>query len=307
MRSPLATANMHGGEPAISDKAQQHLIDAQGKWWLWPSSALNEQFGYPEPDFDLCGYAIRNLGCVSVVLEHRIILLQYRPAMTGVRARASLTSFLNGAGAAAQVIIVFYLGGWTKEFLRSGRDAAIRIGQIDLAAQSETRRTPFIMAPRRFEELLDGPRKALSEIIDLWRDSEHRLQPWAGEVVAKAVGGRGLVVAANTDGSRLIIRHCGDGFGFYQDRRFYAQAIGRDVTEQPDAAYGIWLAETYREILTEMRPQLADVDAIVRQPGGEPHRSRYRRLILPWRDTDNQPVLTVTSLLVPNIDVPLAL
>ena len=227
--------------------------------------------------------------------------------MPGVPALASLASYRPGAAAAAEVIVVFYLGGWTKEFIRSGRDAAIRIGEIGAAAQHEGGRTPFVMARRRFEALLHGPRNALSDILDLWRNSERRFQPGVGEIVAKAVGGRGLVIAPSPDRNRLIVRHCGDGFGFYQDRQFYAQAIGRDVTEQPDKAYGAWLAETYRAILADMQPQLADVDAIVRQPGREPHRSRYRRLILPWRDDDNQPMLTVTSLLLPNIDIPLAL
>jgi hypothetical protein len=202
---------------------------------------------------------------------------------------------------------VFYLGGWIEEFIRSGANAAVRIAEIAEAAKSERTRQPFVSAPKRVEDLLQGPRNALTRIIECWRESGQRYDQALWESIDSSVGGRSAAMQPSEGASRMIVRHCGRGFAFYADRGAYARTIGRDLSEQPDAAYGNWVAHAYREVAASKQPALADVDAIVRMPGHEPHRSRYRRLILPWQTEAGGLMLTATSLLLSDIDIPLEL
>src|SRR5450755_945649 len=57
------------------------LIDDQGK--VWPAGALDlrRRLGYPDPDFDLPAYAMRNLGYVLVRERGNSVHVSLRPAM----------------------------------------------------------------------------------------------------------------------------------------------------------------------------------------------------------------------------------
>ena len=74
-----------------------YLIDTSGRWWRWPSELLAERLGYPDPDFDLAGYAARNLGYVWLEVREDVTLLQFRAGMLSPQTLGILRPYLQKA------------------------------------------------------------------------------------------------------------------------------------------------------------------------------------------------------------------
>lgn len=287
--------------------ARQLIIDNHGKWWLWPSKVLESRFNYPDPDFDLWSYAVRNLGYIALVLEEGSIFVQYRPGLSKEPATRSLLSFLEGRAGQCPVFMLYYLGGWTEEYRLDGRTAAERIREIGAAAGGDGQRQPFLSADKNFDALFDQDRHhRLAQVADLWRAVEGKFD----KSIPVHLAGIGFldrtIISTLADHSSLIVQHCGLGYGHY-DGSTYRRLIGQRVENQPDRSYGEWVATTYRAVITTQLPQFADIDAIIRHPERDLRRSRYQRLILPWKKRNGQVILTSTSLLNPDINIPLSL
>ena len=84
----------------------EYLIDPSGRWWRWPSFVLAEQLGYSDPDFDLAGYAARNLGYVWVLQQPEATFLQFRAGMISPAAVNALRPYLQKAVKAGPVGLV---------------------------------------------------------------------------------------------------------------------------------------------------------------------------------------------------------
>jgi hypothetical protein len=110
------------------------------------------------------------------------------------------------------------------------------------------------------------PQKILEQMPDV-------LKPRANLTRMTAVG-----AARN----RALVEHMGAGFRVF-DACWALGAIGRDLEEQPDPAYGARSARAYHEVAGLGLPRLELVDAIIDVPGRPVRRSRYDRLMLPFR------------------------
>jgi hypothetical protein len=75
--------------------------------------------------------------------------------------------------------------------------------------------------------------------------------------------------------------------------------LGREIEEQPDNVYGEWLAAAYRELLQddESEPGLQTVEAVVSVSDGRAVRTRYERLLLPWRSSGGDRWITSQPIL----------
>jgi transcriptional regulator with XRE-family HTH domain len=69
--------------------------------------------------------------------------------------------------------------------------------------------------------------------------------------------------------------------------------VGRALEEMPDRDFGRWITEGYVETLLSEAPRLESVLADIRPPGRETVRSRYDRLLLPWRSRGERFVLSM--------------
>jgi len=107
---------------------------------------------------------------------------------------------------------------------------------------------------------------------------------------------RAAIVRNPRGSDRLLFEHRGRAFTFYQPC-WNLLAMGRDVEDQPDRVYGAHTARCYREAFAEDAPRFEAVDALIRTPGREVRRSRFDRLILPWRTKSGERVATGVSLI----------
>jgi hypothetical protein len=148
------------------------------------------------------------------------------------------------------------------------------------------------LAPRKHSALQSlGPLLAIWHVTGgLWTDHLRDL------LTALNLLERAVVLRNPTGGDRLVFDFRGDFFSFYP-RSWNRLAIGRDLEDQPDRDYGLRTAHSYREVLVGGEPRFEAVDAVIRSPGEDVRRSRYDRLILPWRTSDNERFLTGVSVL----------
>ncbi|MCW0233062.1 MAG: hypothetical protein OJJ21_05635 [Ferrovibrio sp.] len=280
-----------------------YLIDPQGHWWRWPSATLAERLGHADPDFDLAGYAVRNLGYVWLIVEEQVTLMQFRAGMVSPAAVSSLKPYLRKAVAAKPVALVFYASGWLEEaFIK----AAPLLARLDeLAPLAEPRmRDQFIALSHQPREWLYHAHQHLSSLFELWR--------FEGGVFSKPVqrylDNSGLIertVFITPRDNELYVTASGSGFTIYDSFQMNRVA-GRRISDQPDRAYGSWVEASYRTCFDSGRPAMDDVDAIIEEPDHDPRRRRYQRMILPWQQADGSRMLTGSSLLNAQLAIPLS-
>ncbi|MEK9970904.1 MAG: hypothetical protein VW600_17340 [Ferrovibrio sp.] len=280
-----------------------YLIDPQGHWWRWPSATLAEQLGHADPDFDLAGYAARNLGYVWLVVEEEATLLQFRAGMVSQAIVDSLKHYLRKAVKSRPVALVFYASGWLEEVYIDGEPLLARLEE--LAPMREPRmRDQFIALSHRPSDWLYHAPGNLSGLFELWRFEDGVFS----QPVQRYLSSSGLIdrtVFVEPRNNELYVNSSGAGFTIYD--RFQMQSVtGRRVCDQPDRAYGAWVEKSYRICLDSGRPALDDVDAIIEEPDHDPRRRRYQRMILPWRQPDGTRILTGSSLMNGQLAIPLS-
>src|SRR5690606_1829596 len=102
---------------------------------------------------------------------------------------------------------------------------------------------------------------------------------------------------SNGPGDPLRFQFIGEGLKFYDEKALF-EIIGQPIDYQPDKEYGTWAAAQYDALLETKQPRLDYVEARIHQPSGEMRKSRYERLLLPWRSPAGKPIVTCASVLI---------
>lgn len=280
-----------------------YLIDPNGNWWRWPSANLAERLGYPDPDFDMPSYAARNLGYVWLLVQPNVTFLQFRAGMLSRFCLDSLKPYLRKAVKDKPVGLVYFASGWLEEAYVDAEQLLARMDQLAFLREPRMRDL-FIRKPHEPRDWMHHGHRDLAGLFELWRfvdgqysDAIHRYLQHTG-LEARTV------VLNGDDGGDLRVVYGGGGFSVY-DSFSFASTVGRSIADQPDKAYGQWVSQSYLNCFRTGAPQLDDVDAIVEQPGHDPRRRRYQRLILRWQRPDGNVILTGSSILNQNIAIPL--
>ena len=281
-----------------------YLIDPQGHWWRWPSATLAERLGYPDPDFDLAGYAARNLGYVWLVVDKDVTLLQFRAGMVSQAAVTSLKPYLQKAIASRPVGLVYFASGWLEEAYIEAEPLLARLDE--LAPLREARmRDQFIRAPQLPYDWLFTAPPPLTSIFELWRFESGEFSASVQRFLHNSGLAERTVLLQPDDDGHLYVDNSGAGFTVYDNFSFHHKQDRRRIEDQPDRAYGRWVAEAYRHTLMHGAPQIDDIDAIIDEPGYDARRRRYQRVILRWRLPAGGTLLTGSSLINQNISIPL--
>jgi hypothetical protein len=147
------------------------------------------------------------------------------------------------------------------------------------------------------------PSSPLRAALDAWSATLGR---YDAEVIRpslqKALDDRFVLVEAPDGSPNLFINDVGSGLTRLAEY-WLSRARGLRVEDQPDYAYGKWVARLYQQALSCSEPLLEDVDAVVMWPGQPRQSYRYRRLVLPFKRRDGSSVLLGTTLHDPDIDL----
>jgi hypothetical protein len=259
------------------------LIDDKGRSWADNSWDLARRIGYAGPLGDIAGYAVRERGFIHI-----------RP---GNHARAVHVALREGW---------FNLIAFTAAMLELGRASPSRI-MLSLATDAEPTFRLFMDLHdfcREVEPLARGraleiriPRLAerrslrvlnLAEfdvvraLVELWRGTHGELT----DDVRRTAFASGLfsrtILVRQTPSRRLITEHLGAGIMILRPCEALL-TVGKDFDELPDRDYGGWVAEAYEEVLWSRRLRVESVRASVRTSAATTLRTRYDRVLMPWR------------------------
>lgn len=278
---------------------QTLLFDDKGELWDAKSRALAEALQASLSCDDLLKYVVKNLGFIAATDGDGSLRLRLRPAVVSQTALSALLYWLHDR-VVDRVLISFLDGEWSHELVRSREEAVNRL-LARVKVSLEDRRGDFLNLPRPLQDLQSS--NPLRGLLDAWADcngtyDSERMRP----VIQKAVNGRFVLVEASPRSSNLFIKDVGGGLGNF-GKYWLSRSIGLRVEDQPDYAYGKWVAGPYRQVLSTGEPSLEDVDAVITWPQQPRTSYRYRRLVVPFKGESDSTLLLGVTLVDPNIDL----
>jgi hypothetical protein len=285
------------------------LIDHQGRFLPADRSGLETELAYPYSDFDIFEFAIRQAGWLELRCE---------PDETQAHLRFDCFSLADKALTAAGAFLLkpklndvsfrYHLCGEQFERFTDGIQASrrlLRLWKISCTAL----RPPTVICQARDANDLHAQKhpaaKRLSRLLDLWREKngvfDQDIVPFLRR---HELLDRTLLIEPASNGEDVVFTFIGRGFTLYGPD-WPQTGIGQAVNRQPDPSYGQWAAKSAAVIMASGVPQFEEISARIRTPHGWPRRSRYKCLRLLWQTTAGHPVVMTTSLLTPDVDVPL--
>lgn len=273
------------------------LIDSRGVPWH-PDDWYRQASGTLPPQ-DVTDFAIKNLGCVLVLLKPNLATVRIAPGRTKTSTVLALLQLLEPYRS-NRVGLTWYAGRWHHEIMPDGERLSTRILGL-LARHSTEKDQRFLTLERSVAKLPHN--SELTRIIDLWRYFGGALDARRhDQTLHELLDGRFTVSSLEDDTSRLLFSQVGNGYVMYRND-FAALAVGQRVENQPDAVYGRFVANGLREAAIRNEPMLNDIDALVRSPGRQEQRIRYTRLTLPILGPHNKRQLLSATLLDRCIDL----
>ncbi|HEX2117003.1 MAG TPA: hypothetical protein VHM01_21580 [Alphaproteobacteria bacterium] len=268
------------------------LIDDLGRVLPWPEECRRFDAAYRQPDFDFPAYAVRNLGFITVAERKGFLRIRLRPAFCGHRTSMALLSFV-AQRTPARAAISRFSGCWHDE-LCSGGALQHRLSEILSVAALAADDGPFIAVPRRVSGLLRESGNPFAPLLRRWLDQvqPHEIRAF---LVESRLYDRAMIVERLPDSGHFVFRHSGQRIQLYP-AAWAQSAIGQPLQDQPDQAYGQWIAEACRQVDDRQVPRFELITARVAQAGATPRQWRYERLMLPWRDTSGRRLVVSVSL-----------
>jgi hypothetical protein len=279
------------------------IIDGDGSIWSAYDENLLQRWGYPDPDFDLPSFAVRNLGAIDVYVGPEQTRVTFRWQTVKPDALASGLELL-GRLPERSVVVRAEAGTWTEETFSSPEYAADWIKANSVLVRSGSSRN-MLTKPRHLRALSERPLARIEEpddrlalIFKKWRLSHGRFNSdIASFLVSFGLIDRTLVVSESKSNHELFFEHVGSAFALYEkhDQSWIFQAQGLRVSDQLDPDFGRWIDTTYRGVLDECQPRFDYVDTVIQARGAEPYRFCYDRLLLPWQGPDGVNLISGTS------------
>jgi hypothetical protein len=270
---------------------QTFLFDDMGDIWDAKSRSLAEALGASLSINELAKYVVRNLGFIAASDNDGSISLRLRPAVVSPTALGALVYWLHDRPV-ARVLISCLDAEWSHELVASREETVHRLlSRVKFTAND--RDGDFLRRPRPLEEL--APASPLRALLDAWNQCSGKFdRERLNRVLETALRKRYLLVESSAASPSMLVKEIGTGFE-NTAVRWLSHIRGLRVEDQPDYAYGQWIASIYREASAKSIPTLEDVDAVIRWPEHPRVSYRYQRLMVPFESSkDSTLVLGVT-------------
>jgi hypothetical protein len=269
------------------------LVDDTGRPLHWPEDSRRVFATYGTPDFDFPDYAVRNLGFVSISEQVDVLRVRLRPAFVGHRTAESLLSLLSQRPC-ARAGLSWFDSTWRHEVCAGSAPLERRLRDILHGAGDDAER-PFLAVPRRIQAVLRAEQNPFAPVLRRWLD-DVRPDGITEFLAAYRLYDRAMIVERRPDNGHFVFRHSGHGIRLYA-ADWSQSAIGRYLHEQPDRAYGRWIADACRAVDERQVPRYELITAHVAPHAGRTTQQwRYERLMLPWRDAAGRHLVVSVSL-----------
>lgn len=269
-----------------------YLIDREGQVWPAASRELRTALHAALPDEELRAYLVRNLGFVQLDVHAHGIQVHLRPHSVSEPATATMLDEI-ARRRPRRVVVSSLDRAWRTDIVGDHVRALGHLSTLVDAAMAETsgrfKRTPVAAAA------MPG-RHPLRALLGVWHQLRGHWSTGALEPLLHGELRRRFAVSRIASGSERI-ELLEFGRGYEQNAVHWVQrARGLPLEDQPDHAFGCWVAATYREVARSGAPAMDHVDASLRWPRRMPQRYRYLRLLLPFTDSGCRLILSASTL-----------
>lgn len=279
------------------------IVDGDGSVWSAYDETLPARWGYPDPDFDLPSFAVRNLGAIDVHVEATQTTVSFRWQTVRQEAMAAALELL-GRLPEREIVIRSEVGTWTEETFATLDQATEWIKANSVLLRGGAGRN-MLTKPRQLRSLSERPLGKIEEpddrlalVFKKWRLSQGKFDSnTATFLVNFGLLERTLVVSESASNHELFFEHIGSAFALYEssDQSWIFRAQGLRVADQLDRDFGRWIDRTYHDVLDERQPRFDYVDTVIQAQGAEPYRFCYDRLLLPWESPEGMRLISGTS------------
>ncbi len=288
---------------------EHFLIDEHGRQCETLPEAIEVLLDYPDADFDIAGYAVRNLGWIDVRMNppSGAIRAEFRALTVSFGAVSALYALLSNQ-TWNDIRFEYDLFGWMTDSYDDNRSACAGLHFVVQNVIDFFQHPPYTSvdkSPGLLREEGTASSKMLGSVLSLWQERSGQITDDVTHKLREiGILPRLMLIDVDKTGEDARFRYIGAGFTVYGDR-WPREAIGRNIREQPDQAYGARVAKSCIVAAQSAQPNYSHVDACIGVPGRDPRRSRYKCLKTPWRSSHGGQVLMITSVLTPDVDIPL--
>ena len=268
------------------------LVDDTGKFWHRHDPRLQTRLKTTLTDEKLADFAVVNLGWIE--FKERVDGIVFVRARADQVAKVCLVEFLYFicAKSVQTVIVSFFTNSWQVAQICSRNDFIKLLGSMinDAEAPSPWEGAPLLSkrltacqsSLGRYAELAryagetsDDPRDAADIFDGLFdqRWSLHELDNESGQVVVRAIG---------------------KGYTPFNPS-WLANAVGNSLCNYADRDYGMWVAQSHRDVVETNEMQFDEIDAVVTFPNVGKARLRYSRALIPIRHQATTYILSASS------------
>lgn len=256
------------------------LIDDLGHERLWPSAELAAEHDCPEAEFDFPDHAVRRLGYILVVERLGFLRICMRPLLVSNRAVAALC-YLLAERRPRRAAISWFDDEWRHEVCGTSRMLFRRIAEILDGSLHRPRAEPFFATRRSLQAILSPRGHRFEPLLRLWLEGA-RSEDLKTVLQASGLWDRAMIAHRDAGSGEFFFRHSGSAIQLY-GAAWADVAVGRRIADQPDPAYGAWIAESCRAVDDNGEARCELVHANVRGPHGRRRQFRYERLVLSWQ------------------------
>jgi hypothetical protein len=273
------------------------LISPDGRWVVEDSAEFFEALGDSRPDYDATAFAVKNLGFVKFqVHEQSLIEIELHPYTVGLPALLAVQQQLL-MSKVRLFRIRYFDTTWQSEIMPGAELAVTRLSELCAPKFAPSAEERFFVEPQDYAKLFDGSDGPLQLLAQKWRMLFGHFDPSVISFAIKQQLLSRLMIFGVTPGvSDPVFRFIGDGFKWlHEEYQFYG--VGEKVENQPDKEYGNWVAGFYKSVASTGQPRYDLVSAKIQPPPGQQGLfvSRYERLLLPWKTSSDEILVSMLS------------
>jgi len=275
--------------------AQSLLFDDSGEVWDAKSPTLAEALQASLSADELAKYVVRNMGYIAATETSGSVQIRLRPAVASPTALSAVLYWLYDLTIERVLISFLDEEEWTHALVRTV-DEATKALLARVKFNASDREGDFLLQAKPLHDLPDT--SPLHAVLAAWSESggrfnRERLYP----LLDRALNGRFVLFENTANCPHVKVKDVGKGFG--QSATFWlTRTKGLRVEDQPDYAYGKWVSEAYREVLSKREPSLEDVDAVITWPQQPRMSYRYRRLLVPLKERKSTSTLILSATVI---------
>jgi hypothetical protein len=271
------------------------LVTSDGRWVLEDSAEFLEALGDPDPDYDAALFAVKNLGFIKFqILDGSVVEIELHPRNVQLPALLAVQQQLLSSQVRL-FRIKYFDTAWHSEIMMSSEPAISRLSELcarDAAPPSNDR---FLVEPQDYSQLFHQSENPLLLMLQKWRMSFGHFDP---SVIPFAIKhqllSRTVIVGVRPRVAEPVFRFIGDGHANWLDTNEHLHVIGEKLENLSDKDYGGWVSEFYKSVASTGEPRYDYVTAAIqRRP--DTFVTRYERLLLPWKTSSDEVLVTLWS------------